>query len=120
MNCHTHPEDTPYKATCLAAITGQPVAPESVFEHLSAAMAHWFDVWAEGSGFDAIRAEWLSLAAGLGTWIAVARPSQTIEGIFQTIDATGRLILEQESGPVAIEAGDVFLCVRQAAKPPSP
>ena len=87
---------------------GQPVAPETVFERLSAAMVHWLEVWAAGDGFEAIRAEWLSLAAGLGTWISVARPSQTIEGVFQTIDATGRLILENKSGPVAIEAGDVF------------
>ena len=39
----------------------------------------------------------------------MARPSQTIEGTFQTIDATGRLILEQASGQVAIEAGVRFL-----------
>lgn len=109
VNCGLHPADTPYKATNLAAIAGQPVAPEAVFEQLSATMAHWLDVWAGGSGFEAIRAEWLSLAAGLGTWISVARPSQTIEGVFQTIDANGRLILEQGSGQVAIEAGDVFL-----------
>jgi BirA family transcriptional regulator, biotin operon repressor / biotin---[acetyl-CoA-carboxylase] ligase len=108
VNCVCHPGDTPYKATGLAAITGEPVAPERVFERLSATMAHWLDVWAGGSGFRVIRAEWLSLAAGLGTWISVARPSQTVEGVFQTIDASGRLILERGSGQVAIEAGDVF------------
>ncbi|MDQ6703393.1 MAG: biotin--[acetyl-CoA-carboxylase] ligase [Pseudomonadota bacterium] len=108
VNCHSHPENTPYKATGLAAISGQPIAPEKVFARLSATMAHWLDVWAAGAGFESIRAEWLSLAAGLGAWISVARPSQTIEGTFQTIDATGRLILEQASGQVAVEAGDVF------------
>ncbi len=108
VNCGLHPGDTPYKATDLAAIMGEPIAPERVFEPLSVAMDHWLDVWAGGSGFEAIRAEWLSLAAGLGTWISVVRPSQTIEGVFQTIDANGRLILEQASGQVAIEAGDVF------------
>jgi BirA family transcriptional regulator, biotin operon repressor / biotin---[acetyl-CoA-carboxylase] ligase len=108
VNCGWHPSDTPYEATDLAAIVGQPVAPERLFEQLSAAMVHWLSIWAAGAGFEAIRAEWLSLAAGLGTWISVARPSQTIEGIFQTIDANGRLILELGSGEVAIEAGDVF------------
>ncbi|MGI8569363.1 MAG: biotin--[acetyl-CoA-carboxylase] ligase [Methylocella sp.] len=112
VNCHSHPEDTPYEATNLSAITGQPVAPEKMFEQLSATMTHWLDVWAAGAGFEAIRAEWLSLAAGLGAWIGVARHSQTIEGTFQTIDATGRLILEQASGQVAIEAGDVFFSPR--------
>jgi biotin-(acetyl-CoA carboxylase) ligase len=108
VNCHSHPENTPYQATNLSTIAGQPVAPARVFARLSATMTHWLDVWAAGAGFEAIRAEWLSLAVGLGAWIGVARPSQTIEGTFQTIDATGRLILEQASGQVAIEAGDVF------------
>lgn len=108
INCRAHPANTPYKATDLAVVTGYPVAPSRMFAQLSTAIAHWLDVWAEGAGFEAIRAEWLCLAAGLGTWISVARPSQTIEGMFQTIDATGRLILEQTSGAIAIEAGDVF------------
>jgi BirA family biotin operon repressor/biotin-[acetyl-CoA-carboxylase] ligase len=108
VNCRLHPENMPYKATNLSAIAGQPVAPARVFARLSATMTHWFDVWAAGAGFKSIRAEWLSLAAGLGTSIGVARPAQTIEGTFQTIDANGRLILEQASGQVAIEAGDVF------------
>jgi BirA family transcriptional regulator, biotin operon repressor / biotin---[acetyl-CoA-carboxylase] ligase len=108
VNCRLHPANTPYKATNLSAIAGQPVAPASVFARLSATMTHWLDVWAAGAGFESIRTEWLSLAAGLGAWIGVARPSLTIEGTFQTIDAAGRLILEQASGQVAIEAGDVF------------
>lgn len=108
VNCGAHPEDTPYKATDLAAILGQTVDAGKVFEALSAAMAHWLDVWAKGAGFDAIRAEWLSFAAGVGSWIRVARPSQTLEGVFQTIDAHGRLVLEQVSGPAVVEAGDVF------------
>lgn len=112
VNCRRHPADTPYKATNLSAIAGQPVAPERVFSRLSATMTHWLDVWAAGDGFESIRAEWLSLAAGLGAWIGVARPSQTIEGTFQTIDAAGRLIVGQPCGEVAIEAGDVFFSPR--------
>jgi len=112
VNCRFHPEDTPYKTTSLSAVARRPVAPARVFARLSATMTHWLDVWAAGAGFLSIRAEWLSLAAGLGAWISVARPSQTIEGTFQTIDATGRLILEQASGQVAIEAGEVFFAPR--------
>lgn len=108
VNCRAHPENTPYRATDLALITGHPVAPSRVFAALSVTMANWLDVWNAGADFATIRAEWLSLAAGLGTKISVVRSSQTIEGTFQTIDATGRLILEQASGAVAIEAGDVF------------
>ncbi|QBR72917.1 biotin--[acetyl-CoA-carboxylase] ligase [Beijerinckiaceae bacterium] len=109
VNCSSHPQDTPYPATDLALIVGKAVAPAKLFERLSATMAHWLEVWGEDDGFEVIRAEWLSSAAGLGTRISVKRPSQTIEGVFQTIDATGRLILEQSEGPIAVEAGDVFL-----------
>ncbi|MEJ0095374.1 MAG: biotin--[acetyl-CoA-carboxylase] ligase [Methylocella sp.] len=109
VNCNSHPEDTLYKATNLMAIAGDRVAPETVFEQLTAAMAYWLDVWAEGAGFETIRAEWLSLAVGIGGKISVRRSKDSLEGVFQTIDSTGRLVLLQNSGSVAIDAGDVFL-----------
>jgi BirA family biotin operon repressor/biotin-[acetyl-CoA-carboxylase] ligase len=108
VNCLVHPENARYAATDLSAISGYPTSPAKVFSELSAAMAQWLDVWAAGAGFEAIRAEWLSLAAGIGTWITVTRSSQTIEGTFETIDPGGRLVLAQPSGKLAIEAGDVF------------
>ncbi len=119
VNCRLHPANAPYKATNLSAIVGHPIAPARVFARLSATMTHWLDVWAAGAGFESIRAEWLSLAAGVGAWIGVARASQTIEGTFQTIDATGRLILEQACGQVAIEAGDVFFSPRPVSSAPA-
>jgi BirA family transcriptional regulator, biotin operon repressor / biotin---[acetyl-CoA-carboxylase] ligase len=109
VNCHSHPDVALYKATDLTAIAGRPIAPETVFEPLTASMAHWFDVWAEGAGFEEIRDKWLSLAAGVGAQISVKRLNESLEGVFQTIDPTGRLILQQSSGSVAIDAGDVFL-----------
>ncbi len=109
VNCRSHPEDTPYKATDLALIAAQPIVAPKVFEQISATMAHWLDAWGKGDAFEVIRAEWLSFAAGLGTLISVRRPSQTIECVFRTIDATGRLVLEQSGALVAVEAGDVFL-----------
>jgi BirA family biotin operon repressor/biotin-[acetyl-CoA-carboxylase] ligase len=109
VNCVSHPSNTLYDATDLATIAGRSVPPEIVLEHLAATMAQRLLVWSKGVGFAAIRAEWLTLAGGLGTRIKVARPSATIEGRFETIDATGRLVLETDSGPLAIEAGDVFL-----------
>jgi BirA family biotin operon repressor/biotin-[acetyl-CoA-carboxylase] ligase len=112
VNCCSHPSDALYKATDLTAIAGRPIAPDAVFDGLTRAMAHWLDVWAEGAGFETIRAKWLSLAVGIGGQISVKRPNENLEGIFQTIDSTGRLILQQRSGSVAIDAGDVFLFAR--------
>lgn len=108
VNCRTHPKDTPYPATDLLMITGRPTAPETVFEELSASMVHWLAVWAAGTDFDSIRAEWLSLAAGLGARIRVSLPSRTVEGTFHTIDAAGRLIVMQGARPQTVDAGDVF------------
>ena len=114
MNCRSHPEGTLYPATDLATVAGRDIAPGAVFEALASAMAQQLDLWSNGAGFATIRAEWLALAAGVGGPIKVARPNETIEGVFETIDDTGRLILRQESGERAIDAGDVFL----AAPPP--
>jgi biotin-(acetyl-CoA carboxylase) ligase len=38
----------------------------------------------------------------------VGRADHVIEGVFETIDADGRLILATPSGRTALEAGDVF------------
>jgi BirA family biotin operon repressor/biotin-[acetyl-CoA-carboxylase] ligase len=114
VNCDSHPEGTLYPATDLSAAAGRDIAPRVVFEALARAMAQQLDVWSQGPGFAAIRAGWLALAAGIGSPIKVARPNETIEGVFETIDAAGRLVLRQASGARAIDAGDVFL----AAPPP--
>ncbi|MGA2637013.1 biotin--[acetyl-CoA-carboxylase] ligase [Methylocella sp.] len=114
VNCGSHPEGTLYPATDLATAAGREIAPAAVFEALASAMARQLDLWSNGAGFATIRAEWLALAAGVGAPIKIARPNETIEGVFETIDGTGRLILRQESGERAIDAGDVFL----AAPPP--
>jgi BirA family transcriptional regulator, biotin operon repressor / biotin---[acetyl-CoA-carboxylase] ligase len=108
-NCRTHPQNTSYPATDLMTIGGLSITPEEVFAQLSVSMVHWLGVWDAGADFASIRAEWLSLAAGLGTKVSVTLHSQTIEGIFQTIDPVGRLVLAQEEGALTIDAGDVFL-----------
>lgn len=109
VNCCSHPDVALCHATDLFAITGSRIAPDAVLEPLCAAMAYWLDIWEAGARFDRIRAEWLSLAAGLGARIKVARPLTTIEGLFETIDATGRLVLATASGPILVEAADIFL-----------
>jgi BirA family biotin operon repressor/biotin-[acetyl-CoA-carboxylase] ligase len=114
VNCGSHPRGALYPATDLTAAAGRVIAPDIVLDALAKAMAHWLGVWSKGAGFAAIRAEWLACAAGIGGKVKVARPNETLEGVFETIDATGRLILRQESGERAIDAGDVFL----AAPPP--
>ncbi len=107
VNCQSRPPDLPYRAAALAeAGVGRSKAADVLFL-LSQQMADWLRVFEQG--FDAIRAEWLSLAAGIGAPIKVKTATRQFEGIFQSIDADGRLILVDASGAHSIEAGDVLL-----------
>ena len=60
------------------------------------------------AGFAPIRAEWLAHAAGIGAPIRARTARTTHEGRFETIDATGALILATERGPLALSAAEVF------------
>lgn len=108
VNCESHPRDLAYPATSLSQIGAAPCAAPDVFRRLSEEFTHWLAVFSQ-QRFTAIRSEWLSLAAGVGAPIRVSTPARHLEGRFQTIDATGRLILEHEGGVIAVETGDVLL-----------
>jgi BirA family transcriptional regulator, biotin operon repressor / biotin---[acetyl-CoA-carboxylase] ligase len=107
VNCQSCPPDLPYRAAALTETGATRSKAADVLSLLSAQMAYWLCTFEQG--FDAIRAEWLSLAAGIGAQIKVKTATQQFEGIFQSIDADGRLILVDASGAHSIEAGDVLL-----------
>jgi BirA family biotin operon repressor/biotin-[acetyl-CoA-carboxylase] ligase len=101
------PEGTPTPATSLAAI-GVHVGAEDLFAELSDAWAETRGIWDNGRGFDEIRRLWLERAAGLGQPVAVRAGAGTVEGIFDTIDEQGCLIIRKADGHrVPISAGDV-------------
>ncbi len=83
------------------------VAPEAFLDALAPAFARWEMVLAE-QGFAPLRAEWLRHAARLGEVIRARTGSTERHGVFETIDATGALILRQGQDRVAIPAADVF------------
>ena len=74
---------------------------------LAARFAHWYDVWMR-AGFDTIRAAWLARAQGLGGPIRARLPHETRHGVFDGIDATGALLLNEQGRVRAIAAGEVF------------
>lgn len=87
--------------------TGLRITPEAFLDALAPAYAAW-ETRFTTEGFPPLRAEWLAHAARLGEVIR-ARTGQTERsGVFQTIDETGALILNQPAGPVAIPAAEVF------------
>ena len=91
----------------LLAETGLRVTPETFLNHLAPAYARWEDTFTS-EGFAPLRAEWLRHAARLGETIRARTGTQSREGRFETIDASGALILSGPQGPVAIAAAEVF------------
>jgi BirA family biotin operon repressor/biotin-[acetyl-CoA-carboxylase] ligase len=63
----------------------------------------------QGRGFGDIRRLWLERAAGLGQPVAIHTGGSAVEGIFDTIDDTGCMIVRTSEGRrVPISAGDVY------------
>lgn len=68
--------------------------------------ANW-QLWQE-KGFAAIRKNWLNNAKGLGTEITVHTHKEDKEGIFESVDDNGALLLKKDDKIEKIYAGDVF------------
>ena len=102
------PEGTPTPATSLAAL-GVNIGAEELFAALSDAWVEFRGIWDNGRGFAEIRRLWLERAAGLGEPVAVQTGTATVEGMFDTIDETGCLIVRTAEGKrVPISAGEVY------------
>lgn len=101
INLVGHPESSGQEATHLSAhVTrdGPQVGRDTMLVHLAREMAVWVQRWREGRGFSEIRAAWLERAGPVGERVSVNTGSGLVEGRFQGLDATGALILQDESG----------------------
>jgi BirA family biotin operon repressor/biotin-[acetyl-CoA-carboxylase] ligase len=90
----------------LAPATGCAAGPEALLDALAPAVARWEARLAQG-GFAPIRAAWLDRAARIGDAMVARTPSRTLEGRFETIDASGALVLATEAGRVTLPAAEV-------------
>jgi BirA family biotin operon repressor/biotin-[acetyl-CoA-carboxylase] ligase len=109
VNCAWHPDGLAYSTTDLSAVAGRAISPEIVFAALAASLHDELTAWCRGNEFEAIRQRWLGFSAGLGQPIRVETAGTTLHGIFDGIDAQGRLRLTTSVGPKTIDAGDVLL-----------
>ncbi len=79
-----------------------------VLEAFLNSFSHWVDLW-QAQGFEPVRAAWMQRARGLGEQIRVRLPNETLQGIFETLDVDGGLVLSGvPEGQRVIRAGDVF------------
>jgi len=108
VNCAHHPGGLAYPATSLAA-QGLSVSSGELLRALSRTMPARLAQWERGAGFAGTRAAWLAHAAALGSDIAVRLAGRELNGTFETLDPTGRLMLRLPGGTLeAITVGEVF------------
>ena len=77
-------------------------------ERLAAAFQQRFGQWID-QGFEVIRQAWLKRALGLGLPCSARLPGQSIEGVAESLDADGALLIRLPDHSLArVAAGDVF------------
>ena len=91
----------------LMSETGSSVDPETFLTHLAAAYAR-YETQFTTYGFEPIRTAWLDRAAHLGDTITARTGAEEFQGVFDTIDDHGQLILSTPQGQRAVAAADIF------------
>lgn len=89
------------------AETGMRVEPAALLDRLAPAYA-CLSARLAADGFRPLRDAWLAHAAGLGAPLTARTGTETATGTFETIDATGALVLLTPDGRRSIPAGDVY------------
>ncbi len=83
------------------------VTAESFLTVLAKAYAYREQQFQQG-GFEAIRRDWMLNAARLGETITARTLKEEIQGVFDTVDETGALVLQTSNGPRPITAAEIF------------
>jgi len=100
-------ETTAVPPKSLAGDVGLTVTAETFLTALAKAYAMREHQFQQG-GFDAIRRDWLKNATRLGETIIARTLKEEIQGVFDTVDETGALVLQTPNGPRPITAAEIF------------
>ncbi|MCV2880701.1 biotin--[acetyl-CoA-carboxylase] ligase [Actibacterium sp. XHP0104] len=112
INLQTAPRPAEVEARALPPValadhTPAQLPPEGVLFELACAFERW-ETSFRTYGFDPLRQSWLRHAARLGQPIIARTGNSQVEGIFDTVDIAGNLILTTAQGRQAIAAADVY------------
>ncbi len=107
VNLAAYPEGTEFPATSLAQLGVASPSQNEALTVLAARFTHWYGLWMQG-GFESLRMQWLARAFGVGSPIRARLAQETRTGVFEGIDATGALLLNEGGQVRAIAAGEVF------------
>lgn len=110
VNVTGHPTGLDRPVTSLAAQGARDADAARLIKRLAELFAYWLGVW-RAQGLEPIRAHWLVNAHPNGTPMRVLLPDgEVVEGLFDTLDRQGMLILRLANGAArAIHAGDILL-----------
>jgi BirA family transcriptional regulator, biotin operon repressor / biotin---[acetyl-CoA-carboxylase] ligase len=116
-NCAEAPQGLAAATAGLKRTDGGAVGAGELFERLLQRFDEALGAWRHGEGFADIRAAWLDSALGLGGRIAVENGGAKREGLFEGIDASGRLLMRSERGLESIEAADLWILPGMEPRP---
>jgi len=118
VNCLVAPTLDGRPTVDLSRALGRRILPTEVFARLGLRFDEALQEWRRGDGFAAIRSAWLAAASGLGEPIRISDPSGVREGLFEALDARGRLLLRRAERLEIVEAGDLTLIGEGAGSAP--
>ena len=94
-------------ATSLAAEGCSETDPGRLLEGLCRSFAHWRGRWSS-SGFEPVRAAWLTRAKGIGAPLTVRLARESFDGTFAGLDDDGALLVTAAGGLRRVASGEVF------------
>lgn len=109
VNCASAPEGVGYPTAVLKAHDGRGVAASDLFSRLVGCFEEALGEWREGEAFDVVRAAWLARVAGLHERIRIESGGRRRDGVFEGLDADGRLLFRGEGGIEAVETADLWI-----------
>ena len=108
INLAHYPQDTEFPATSIACAMGLTPDLNAALACLATRMAAWYEIW-ERRGFALLRESWMARAQGLGWPIRARAAESEMEGVFESLDEDGALLLRVSGGMLKrITAGEIF------------
>ena len=107
VNVAHFPTESEYPATKIHEFGAPSITVEDVLQKVCESTSNWYDIW-QSEGFGPIRSEWLRRAYGIGQDVIVRLATETLNGVFISLDEQGALIIEINGEQRHISAGDVF------------
>lgn len=108
VNVDSYPEDAEFPATCLTKAGVELVSAKIILSRFIHHFIEYYNEWNAG-GFARIRTHWLNVAWNMKKPVLARLPDRELEGIAETIDEHGNLVLRLEDGKRQyIRAADIF------------